>query len=49
LKYRAGKKGKKPEVDTTFDPDDGMRMESEYDQQREITAASKQELSGRHM
>jgi hypothetical protein len=29
LKYRAGKKGKKSEVDTTFDPDDGMRMESE--------------------
>lgn len=41
LKYRAGKKGKKSEVDTTFDPDDGMRMVSEYDQQREITTASK--------
>jgi hypothetical protein len=31
LKYRAGKKGKKLEVDTTFDPDDGMRKESEYE------------------
>jgi hypothetical protein len=31
LKYRAGKKVRGSEVDTTFDPDDGMRKESEYE------------------